>query len=123
MKYLLVGVGGFIGAICRYTVGNVVGQTASAAFPLGTLLVNVSGSFLLGFLYVMGTERLAVSGEFRAFAAVGFIGAFTTFSTFSLETVRLIQAGSGVAALVNIAANVGLSLLAVAAGVILGRMV
>lgn len=123
MKYLLVGIGGFLGAIGRYMVGSFVGQSTSAAFPLGTLLINVSGSFLLGFLYEVGTERFAVSPEFRTFAAVGFLGAYTTFSTFSLETVKLIQDGSGLAALANVAANVGFGLVAVAAGVILGKLV
>jgi len=123
MKYFLVGVGGFLGAISRYMIGGLVGQATSAAFPLGTLLINVSGSFLLGFVYEVGTERFVLSPEVRTFAAVGFLGAYTTFSTFSLETVRLIQDGSGLAAMANVAANVGFGLIAVFAGVMLGKLV
>lgn len=123
MKYILVSAGGFLGAISRYMAGSFVGQATSAAFPLGTLLINVSGSFLLGFLYEIGTEHFAVSPEFRTFAAIGFLGAYTTFSTFSLETVRLIQDGSGLAALGNVAANIVLGLVAVFLGVFLGKIV
>lgn len=123
MKYFLVGVGGFLGAISRYIISGLVGQATSTAFPLGTLLINLSGSFLLGIIYEVGTERFTLSPEVRTFAAVGFLGAYTTFSTFSLETVKLIQDGSGVAALANVAANVGFGLVAVFAGVMLGKMV
>ncbi len=84
MNILFIAFGGFIGAICRYAVTNFVKKGSTSHFPLGTFLVNITGSFLLGFLY--GAD---VHPKLYSLLGTGFLGAFTTFSTFNLETVQL----------------------------------
>ena len=104
---MLVGLGGFMGAVARYLVSGathlVLGRPA---FPFGTLVVNVVGSFVLGFLFHLGESRGVIGPGFRNFVFVGVIGAFTTFSTFSLETVNLLVAGDRSFGLINIIVNV-----------------
>jgi len=92
-------------------------------FPLGTLAVNVSGSFLLGLFFALAIERYPVDSAWRPFFAIGFLGAYTTFSTFSLETLNLVESGSLVLAALNILASVLFSLLGVYAGVLIGRSI
>jgi CrcB protein len=94
MKILYIGCGGFLGAISRYFVSKYVNLILGDKLPLGTVVVNVTGSFILGFLYVLSIEKLAISDAARLFVGVGFIGAYTTFSTFSLEFVNLLSDGS-----------------------------
>jgi CrcB protein len=111
---LAIALGGAVGTVARYGLGSSL-QRLSTAFPYGTLLINVSGSFLLGFLvrYLLST---ATSPELRAALTVGFCGGFTTFSTFSLETARLLEGGSWTRAGGYVAASVGVSLLATFVG-------
>ena len=90
--------------------------------PFGTLIVNVVGSFILGLVYTLAIERLAVGENMRFFIAVGLLGAFTTFSTFSVETLGLIQDGAYQSAVINIFANVILSLSAAFLGIYLARV-
>ena len=89
---LAIALGGAVGTVARYGLGTVI-QRASATFPISTLAINVSGSFLLGFLmrYLLST---AASPDLRAALTIGFCGGYTTFSTFSYETARLIEGGS-----------------------------
>lgn len=117
-EVLLVGCGGFVGAVLRYGVARALGS--GAGFPFATLAVNVAGSFALGWL-VAANLRGAASEPQRLAFGVGGLGALTTFSTFSVETVALIERGSLGAALLSVAANVGLCLAAAAAGLALGR--
>ena len=109
-----IGVAGGVGTLARYGLGGVA-QRLSAAFPVSTLVINVAGSFLLGFLmrYLLGT---AASPELRAALTIGFCGGFTTFSTFSYETARLIESGSYARASAYVVGSVALSLLATFAG-------
>jgi CrcB protein len=119
---VLVGCGGFAGAVARYLVSGWTYGWLGTRLPYGTLAVNVLGSLLLGAVACLGSERLGVvTPEARALVAIGFLGAFTTFSTFSWETFRLLQEGSLWLAAVNIAANVVLCVAAVAAGFLLVR--
>jgi len=92
MELILVAGGGAAGAVARYWVSGWVAQMTGGSFPWGTMVVNVAGSFLLGFL-VVGLEYVVDSGPARALLALGFLGAFTTFSTFSFEAAALIQDG------------------------------
>lgn len=109
---LLVGFGGFLGSVLRYLVNGSFQQTAKE-FPLGTLLVNVIGCFVIGFLSHLAEERGMFADRARAFMFVGILGGFTTFSSFGNETLRLARADQMTSALVNVGANVILGLLAV----------
>src|SRR6185503_555537 len=92
LPYLLVGAGGFAGAIARFLVGQWMSGLAASRFPLATFLINVSGSFLLGVVAAMTAARAFANSDAVALAAgVGFLGAYTTFSTFELETHALLQ--------------------------------
>lgn len=94
MKYLLfIAIGGASGAVARHLLANWVHGLWEGALPLGTLLVNMLGSFAIGVMYVLIMERQLLHPDWRGVAIVGFLGAFTTFSTFSLETIGLIEAG------------------------------
>ena len=121
MEYFIIGIGGFLGANARYIVGDWIMRQGDSAFPWGTFVINISGSFLLGILMATLNTRPFVSSNYRLFFAVGFLGAYTTFSTFSYETLCLAQDQSLLAALLNIFGSVLLGLLGVIAGVWVGR--
>ncbi len=122
MKLLLaIGVGGFFGAISRYLIALGMQKLTGTLFPIGTLTVNVLGSFLIGFLYLYFEQTIAPLQ--KAILVTGFLGALTTFSTFSLETMLLLQDGLHLKALLNILLNVTLSLLATFAGIILFKKI
>lgn len=120
-QLLAIGLGGAVGAVLRFMVSTGVHRFAGRDFPYGTLSVNILGSLLMGFLYILLIERLSFGAEWRAVLLVGLLGAFTTFSTFSIETLNLIENGELVKAGVNVALSVGLCLLAVWVGVFAGR--
>ncbi len=120
---LAVGLGGFIGAIARYGLGEFVHSRLSGRFPWGTLTVNVLGCLLIGFLLARVAHREDVSETTRLFLGVGILGSLTTFSTFGYETIDLYRQGSTVAALGNIGLNVVVGLLAVMAGLTLARSI
>lgn len=90
-------------------------------FPLATLLINVSGSFILGFFSTLAAERLPLDPLWRLFVATGFVGAYTTFSTFEYETQRLTEAGAVTWALVNVVTSVLAGFIAVRIGVAMAR--
>ncbi len=113
-KLIIIGVGGFLGAISRFLVaGWVQDLSRSVHFPYGTLAVNVIGSFFLGFLVRYAFLDNIFSPEVRLLLFIGFLGAFTTFSTFSIETFNLFADGATFSALLNMAANLLLGLGAV----------
>ena len=94
MKYLLfIALGGASGAVSRYLLSNWVHTLWEGKLPMGTLLVNMVGSFAIGIIYVLLVERQMIHPDWRGVLMVGFLGAFTTFSTFSLETISLLEAG------------------------------
>jgi CrcB protein len=119
---LLVGAGGFFGAIARYALDGWVSRLTGGGFPWGTLVVNVSGSFVLGVLFALTVERGVLPSEIRAPVMIGFIGAYTTFSTFMLESWRLAEVGDMLPALANVGVSVVLGLGAVAVGLGVGRL-
>ncbi|RMG62958.1 MAG: fluoride efflux transporter CrcB [Calditrichaeota bacterium] len=120
-RILIVGAGGFVGAVLRYAVSGWVHRLVPAVFPFGTLTVNVVGSFCLGLLMSMA-ETWVIAPGLRVFLTVGLLGAFTTFSTFSYETMVLFQERSFLLGFLNIAVSLILGLAAALAGLIVGRM-
>jgi fluoride exporter len=122
MPYLLVGLGGFIGANARFVVARVVGAMFETRFPLGTFVINVSGSFLLGVLGDIVAQKVMPSSEgMRLALGVGFLGAFTTFSTFEFETHALFEDGSWLTATTNMFASLFVGLVAVRAGIVFAK--
>ena len=113
--------GGAAGALLRYWISNLTHSLLGRDFPYGTLSVNIIGSSLLGFLYMLSLERLQSSMELRAGLMIGLLGAFTTFSTFSLETLTLVQSGQQYKAALNVTLSVILCLVGCWAGMALGR--
>ena len=102
VTYLLIGIGGFLGANARYLIGGWIAERYGTSFPYGTLVINVSGSFLIGFFLALTTERILAHPNWRLSLAIGFPGAYTTFSTFSFETFALVQERAYLLALANI---------------------
>lgn len=120
---LLVGVGGFAGAVTRYLVDGRITAWTGGTMPWGTFAINISGSFLLGLLFALVTERAALPAEVRAPLMIGFLGAYTTFSTLALESWRMLEDGAWLLASANLLGSVLIGLIAVVAGVALGRAV
>ncbi len=118
MFYLLVGVGGAIGSIARAWMAIAVARVTGPAFPWGTILINILGSFVIGFFGTLtaGEGRFALPTDARAFVMVGICGGFTTFSAFSLQTLDLVRDGRFAQAMGNVVLSVALCLTAVAAG-------
>ena len=122
MDLLLVGVGGFAGAIARRLVDLWISDRAGSAFPFGTLVINLSGAFLLGLLFAWAIERDVLPREIRGPLMIGFLGAYTTFSTWMLESWRLVEDGAWQLALLNLAGSMLLGVVAVVGGLALGRL-
>jgi CrcB protein len=116
-----IGVGATVGASCRYYIGVLSIQYLGKAFPYGTLISNVVGSFIAGMLVVVILERLLLSETYRLMLLVGLTGSLTTMSTLSFESLEMLSGGSYGQALLNILLNIGLSLLAASLGVILAK--
>jgi len=118
-----VGLGGFLGANARYLLGGYISDRWGAVFPLGTFVINVTGSFILGLFLAYAQERPWVAPGARLLFAVGFVGAYTTFSTFEYETMRLIQERELMLATVNIVGSLLSGAVAVFAGLVLGEWI
>lgn len=115
--------GGALGALSRFAVAQLAIGLLGKGFPYGTLIVNVVGSLLMGFLSVYFLTKTNLDPMLRMAILVGFLGAFTTFSTFSMDTLILLESGAVAKGLLNIAANVCLSLLALWVGMLIARSV
>lgn len=116
MQCLAIGTAGFFGAIARYLVSALCGRLFGTAFPVGTLMVNLTGCLCLGWFLTVIRERYPVSDTFRLAVAVGFIGTYTTFSTFVYESSLQLEDGSGMKAIVNMFGSILLGLLAIRLG-------
>lgn len=121
-EIILVAVGGGIGAATRYLISSWATERLGAAFPYGTLIVNVAGCFIIGLFMTMATERLIVSPYWRLFITVGFLGGLTTFSSFSYETFKLMGNADFSMAAGNIFFNLVLSFLATWTGIAVARL-
>jgi CrcB protein len=118
---LYIALGSALGGLSRYWLGGLIQRAHGGSFPLGTLVINVTGSLLIGFLLRYSLDSAAVSPEIRALLTIGFCGGYTTFSTFSWETVALIEDGDWRRAMLYVGASVLLSVLGTVAGVALAR--
>lgn len=119
---LLIFLGAGLGGVTRFWISNIVHGWLSRDFPYGTLIVNVSGCFLMGVLFVLIIERFSEIGpSLRALILIGFLGGYTTFSSFSIETLNLFENGAWTSAFLNILFSTGLCMIAVWIGVVLGR--
>jgi CrcB protein len=121
-KFLLISAGAVLGANARYWLGDWAAQKWGSSFPYGTLLINVTGSLLLGFFMTLATERLILDPRWRLFFAVGFLGAYTTFSTFSFESFNLLFKGQWLLGLANLLGSTLIGVLAVGLGVFFGKI-
>ena len=120
--YALVALGGAIGSVGRFWLAGVVGRILGSGFPWGTVLINISGSFAIGWLATLTVHgRDQGTASLQAFTMVGLCGGFTTFSAFSLQTVELLRSGQVLAAAANVSASVVLCLAAATGGLWLGR--
>lgn len=120
--YALVALGGAMGALSRFVISTWVYNKYTSSFPLGTLVVNVSGSFLLGLVYYYSVEKLIINPNLRTFITIGFLGAYTTFSTLSLETLNMLNEGEFKSALLNGLGSLLAGLAAVWIGISLARL-
>jgi CrcB protein len=118
---VLIAAGGAAGAVARYLVDTAVLDRFAGAFPLGILVVNVSGAFVLGLLAAWIVERGLLPADLRAPLIVGFLGAYTTFSTLMLDTWRLAEDGLPMLAIANLAGSMVFGIVAVVGGLWLGR--
>ena len=114
--------GGGVGALIRYIVGSAIAARVGGRFPLGTLVINVTGSFMIGVLMTLLTEQLQPHPNWRLLLVVGFLGGYTTFSSFEYETFRAVQDGGQWIGLLNIVGSVVLGYITVWTGAaIIGR--
>jgi CrcB protein len=122
-NYLIIGLGGFLGAVARYAVSLWIGQRWGRVFPLGTFFINISGSFLIALVMSLSIERLMISPQWRLFLAVGFLGAYTTFSTFEFETGTLLRDGEWLIAGLNVVLSVLAGFIALKTGEVISKMI
>lgn len=121
MEYVFVGLGGIFGALARYSISQWVGQKWKGDFPLATFGINVTGSFVLGLLYILFSKGGGNLEYIKNFAATGFLGAYTTYSTFSYEIIGLAKDGEKRTAAGYFAASLAVGLAAAYGGIILGE--
>ena len=119
-RFVMVFVGAGAGGLARFIAGTMIMQRYAGRFPLGTFIINISGSFLIGILMTFLAERLDLSPNWRLLLVVGFLGGYTTFSSFEYETFMAARSGNSVLALVNVVGSVLFGYIAVWLGAIIG---
>jgi len=122
-RYLAVAAGGAIGACLRFYLGSSALGRLAAPFPTATFVINITGSFIIGFFLTLVTERISISPHLRLAVAVGFVGAYTTFSTFEYETAKLVEEKGYLLAFLNIVLSFIIGFGAVWLGIIAARKV
>ena len=120
--YLAIAFGGALGALSRYWLTVSIERFNGTGFPLGTFMVNLLGSFLIGLLYIFFAEKLSVADQWRPVIITGFLGAMTTFSTFSLDALLLFQQGHYNTALFYVLSSVMICIFAAYAGMQIARI-
>jgi len=121
LKYLLILLGGGVGSLARYVAGSAISSRLGARFPVGTMVVNVTGCFLIGLVMTELTERLHPHPYWRLVLVVGFLGGYTTFSSFEWETFSAVRDGGFWIGLANIVGSVAFGYAAVWLGAMLAR--
>jgi CrcB protein len=121
VNYLWIAVGAVAGASVRYFLSGLIARNFSATFPYSTLLINVTGSLVLGFFLVYSTDRVLLDPHWRLLVAVGFCGSYTTFSSYAFESFALLEQGQWLLVGLNALASNVLCLAAVLAGAVLAR--
>lgn len=122
-RYLFVFIGGGIGAVSRYWLSGFVYKFINTIFPIGNLVVNISGCILIGFLMTFFKERFVINPELQAFLIIGVLGGFTTFSSFSYETLTLIRNTEYYFAGLNILLSLVLCLIGTYIGIVIGELI
>lgn len=122
-KYLAIALGGAIGSMVRYYLGTTALSRWGTPFPTATFVINITGSFILGFFLTLITDRFPVHPNFRLAVAVGFVGAYTTFSTFEFEAATLVAVRDVLRAAVYVALSVAVGFAAVWFGMYLAKRV
>ncbi len=123
LQVLLVAIGGGIGSVTRYLVGGWFASRFGVAFPYGTLVINVTGSFIIGLFLTFAQDRIWFGPNWHVFFAVGLVGGYTTFSTFEYETIRLLQNGQVLSGVVYLIGSVLTGTIATIAGIALGSSI
>jgi fluoride exporter len=123
IKYLIIIAGGGTGAAARFALGTWIGQRWGRSFPLGTFVINISGSFLIGLLMTLMAERFTENPVWRLLLVVGFLGGYTTFSTFQYETGKLVTDGEYFYATMNVVLSVIAGFAALKTGEILAKII
>lgn len=121
-KFIIISIGALVGANARYWVGGWVAERYGAVFPHGTLIINLTGSFLLGLFMTVITERFLVNPNWRLLIGIGFLGSYTTFSTYTYESVTLLISGQTWVGLINLFGGSILGAAAVILGILVGRI-
>ncbi len=120
---LVISIGAIVGANARWILSRYAARVLGPMFPYGTLFINVTGSFIVGFFMIWATERMLLDPRWRLLIVVGFCGAFTTFSSFAFETMAYFEQGQWLLMFTNFASNNLLCLGAALAGMALARAV
>ena len=119
--FLWISLGAIVGANLRYFIGQTAARLFSPTFPYGTLLINISGSFVLGFFLIWTSERVLIDPRWRLLIVIGFCGGFTTFSSFAYETFALFEQGRWAASALNVMGTNILCLIGVLLGAVIAR--
>ncbi len=122
-RFLLISVGALLGANLRYWVGDWVTQRLGASFPFGTLVINLTGTLILGIFITLATERFLLDPRWRVLVAIGFCGSYTTFSSYTYESINLILAGQTVSGLLNLFGSAFLGGVVMLAAIYIGRLI
>lgn len=121
MNYVWIALGAIAGATARYALSGYLARAISSSFPYGTLVINVTGSVVLGFFLVLAGERMLLDPRWRMLIAIGFCGSYTTFSSYAFESFAAMESGQWALMAINIVANNALCLGAVAVGAAIAR--